>query len=106
MKMKSHKKYSLILVSIGALNWGIVGLGMLIKDTMDWNLVSWIFGGAPTIEAIIYLLVGLSALAMFCKCNSCKEGKCKGGGKCCSDGSCGRRKEEMGEEDKDAPMQM
>jgi uncharacterized membrane protein YuzA (DUF378 family) len=43
------------LVIIGALNWGLIGF-------FKFNLVMKIFGGAPTVEQIIYALVGLAAL--------------------------------------------
>jgi len=42
------------LVIIGALNWGLVALGM--------NLVSMIFGSMPLVETIVYALVGLSGV--------------------------------------------
>ena len=51
---------ALILLVIGGLNWGLVGLGMLIKANL--NIVNLIFGSVPVLEAIIYLLVGLAAL--------------------------------------------
>lgn len=51
---------AIALVIIGALNWGLVGLGMLL-DT-DLNLVNLIFGFSPVLEAIIYLLVGIAGL--------------------------------------------
>ena len=61
-----------ILVLIGALNWGLVGAGMLMGS--NWNLVNMIFGSMPKLEAIIYLLVGISALVKIigCKCAKCK----------------------------------
>lgn len=51
---------TLALVIIGALNWGLVGIGMFVDA--NWNVVNLILGGAPTIEAIVYLLVGLAGL--------------------------------------------
>lgn len=51
---------TLALVIIGAINWGLVGVGTLIDA--NWNLVNLILGGFPTIEAIVYLLVGLAGL--------------------------------------------
>ncbi len=51
---------ALALVIIGAVNWGLIGLGMLMDS--DWNLVSMLFSSVPTVEAIIYILVGLSGL--------------------------------------------
>jgi len=51
---------TLALVIVGAINWGLVGAGMLIDA--NWNLVEMIFGSIPTLEAAIYLLVGLAGL--------------------------------------------
>ena len=49
-----------ILVMIGALNWGLIGLGGFMGS--NWNVVNMILGSWPTIEWIVYILVGLSAL--------------------------------------------
>lgn len=49
-----------ILIIVGALNWGLVGLGMLMGS--NWNLVQLILGSVPALEAIVYVLVGLSAV--------------------------------------------
>jgi len=51
---------SLVLVIVGALNWGLVGIGEFIDA--NWNLVNLIFGSIPTLEALIYLVVGLAGL--------------------------------------------
>lgn len=56
------KKISLALVIIGALNWGLVGIGMLLGS--NWNVVDLITVNVDVIEAIIYILVGLGALVM------------------------------------------
>ena len=52
----------LVLVVVGALNWGLVGLGGLIGSNL--NLVNAILGGVPTAENVVYLLVGLAGLYM------------------------------------------
>jgi uncharacterized membrane protein YuzA (DUF378 family) len=44
-----------VLVIIGALNWGLVGLG-------DWNLVDMIFGSVAWLAKAVYILVGLAGL--------------------------------------------
>lgn len=49
-----------ILIIIGALNWGLVGLGGFLGG--DWNLVHLIVGSVPALEWIVYVLVGLSAV--------------------------------------------
>ena len=47
---------SLILVIIGAINWGLVGFA-------KFDLVAWIFGGQTALlSRIIYALVGLAGL--------------------------------------------
>lgn len=49
-------RISLILVIIGALNWGSVGL-------FQFDLVSWAFGGQDSlISRIVYTLVALAGL--------------------------------------------
>lgn len=65
-------KVAAVLVLVGALNWGLVGLGGFLGG--NWNLVNLIFGGWPRLEWVVYILVGLSALAMLMahKCKACK----------------------------------
>ena len=48
---------AIVLVIIGALNWLLIGL-------FGFNLVTAIFGGAPIVVALIYILVGLAGLWM------------------------------------------
>lgn len=51
---------AMALVIVGALNWGLVGLGMFLESEL--NLVNMIFGFAPVLEALIYVIVGLAGL--------------------------------------------
>ncbi|WP_255196543.1 DUF378 domain-containing protein [Halorarius litoreus] len=51
---------SLILVIVGAINWGLVGIGSFFDA--NWNVVNLIFGSIPTLEALIYVVVGLAGL--------------------------------------------
>jgi uncharacterized protein len=62
-EMKALHIISFILVVVGGLNWGLIGLGELVSSE-GWNVVNMIFGTMPTVEAIVYLLVGLSAVAL------------------------------------------
>ncbi len=48
------------LLLIGGLNWLLVGIGGFAGG--NWNVVNLVFGSWPTLEWIIYVLVGLSAL--------------------------------------------
>ncbi|MFB6307751.1 MAG: DUF378 domain-containing protein [Haloarculaceae archaeon] len=52
---------SLVLVIVGALNWGLVGIGALAAGA-NWNVVALLFGSVPLVENLIYLLVGLAGL--------------------------------------------
>ncbi|MDQ5971388.1 MAG: uncharacterized protein QG566_334 [Patescibacteria group bacterium] len=62
-----------ILLIIGGLNWGLVGVGMLMGN--DLNVVNMLLGSMPTIEAIIYVVVGIAALMSIfgCPCKKCKD---------------------------------
>ena len=53
--MKIIDKISLVLVIIGAINWGLIGF-------FNFNLVETIFGNMTMIARIIYALVGISGL--------------------------------------------
>jgi uncharacterized membrane protein YuzA (DUF378 family) len=59
------------LVIIGALNWGLIGIGDFMGR--DFNVVYLLLGGFPTVESIVYILVGLAAV--FKLINPCKCGK-------------------------------
>jgi uncharacterized protein len=56
---------SFILVIVGALNWLLVGLGIFFSANL--NLVNLLLGSIPTLEAIVYLLVGISAIYLVIK---------------------------------------
>lgn len=51
---------SLVLVIVGALNWGLVGLGQFMEA--NWNVVNLVFGSIPALESAIYVLVGLAGI--------------------------------------------
>lgn len=53
--MKNLNLIALILVIIGALNWGLVGLAGI-------DLVVLILGSIPILVKTVYILVGLSGL--------------------------------------------
>jgi uncharacterized membrane protein YuzA (DUF378 family) len=49
-------KISLVLVIIGAINWGLVGL-------FRFDMVSWMFGGsAAIISRVVYTLIALAGV--------------------------------------------
>ena len=53
--MKVIDTIALILIIIGAINWGLIGF-------FDFNLVDTLFGTMSVISRIIYALVGISGL--------------------------------------------
>lgn len=53
-------RVSLVPVVVGALNWGLVGIGQLVMA--DRNLLDPIFGPFPAVESLIYGLVGLTGV--------------------------------------------
>ncbi len=61
------------LIIIGALNWGLVGLGHLFGG--DWNIVYLLLGKWPVVEDLVYVLVGVSAVASLFGCRNCSCGE-------------------------------
>ncbi|MDO5556975.1 MAG: DUF378 domain-containing protein [Clostridia bacterium] len=53
--MKVIDIIALVLVIIGALNWGLIGL-------FEFNLVDTIFGVMSILSRIIYILVGIAGI--------------------------------------------
>jgi hypothetical protein len=69
---------SWVLVLVGALNWGLVGIGVFAGG--NWNVVNLLLGRWPQIEAIVYILVGVAAIMMLFKdkCKMCQVEMRKG----------------------------
>ena len=53
--MKIIDTIALILVIVGAINWGLIGI-------FDFNLVDTLFGVMSIVSRIVYTLVGISGL--------------------------------------------
>ena len=53
--MKVVDKIALVLIIIGAINWGLIGF-------FNFNLVDSIFGSMSVVSRVIYALVGISGL--------------------------------------------
>lgn len=54
--MKTVKIIALILIIVGALNWGLIGL-------FDFDLVATLFGGSDALlSKIVYILVGIGGI--------------------------------------------
>ena len=52
--MKIVHIVAFLLLVVGGLNWGLTALG--------YNVVNMILGSWPTVEMIVYILVGLAAV--------------------------------------------
>lgn len=62
------------LLVIGGINWGLIGLGMLTGGEVNaWNLVHVLVGAVPSLEAVVYVLVGVAGVMKLvgCKCKKC-----------------------------------
>ncbi|MBI5619589.1 DUF378 domain-containing protein [Candidatus Gottesmanbacteria bacterium] len=55
MKMKEVDWLAYVLVTVGAINWGLVGAFRL-------DLVQTILGTSPALVQLVYILIGLSGL--------------------------------------------
>jgi hypothetical protein len=55
--MKSLQMIAVLLVVVGALNWGLVGL-------LGINVVSSVLGAGSIFERIVYILVGLAGVVV------------------------------------------
>lgn len=65
--MKLVHAVTFLLVIVGALNWGLVGL-------LNFNLVKTVLGSWPTVETLVYVLVGASAVYLLATHkNDCKN---------------------------------
>jgi uncharacterized membrane protein YuzA (DUF378 family) len=66
-----------VLIIIGALNWGLVGLGWWFGGG-NWNVVNLILGSWPMIEGLVYVLVGVSGVYEIvnhkANCKACSSG--------------------------------
>lgn len=60
MNMKWVQLVATLLVVVGAVNWGLVGLGGFMGS--NWNVVNMLLGSWPQVEWVVYVLVGLSGL--------------------------------------------
>ncbi len=60
IRMKYLHSVSWILTMVGAVNWGLIGLGGFMMS--DWNVIHMILGSVPTLESLVYVLVGAAAV--------------------------------------------
>lgn len=75
--MAKHKSIcwiTTILVIIGGLNWGLFGLGMLLN--INLNVVNLLLGFMPTLEYVVYLIVGVATVVFLIGMMKCKDCAC------------------------------
>ncbi len=74
--MKSVHMIAWILLIVGGLNWLLVGVGAFMGSNL--NVVNLLLGSWPSVESLVYILVGLSAVyALFThkgECRTCSSG--------------------------------
>ncbi len=58
--MKALHMITFVLAIVGALNWGLIGIGYFMGSNL--NLVMKLLGTWPMAENMVYILVGLSAV--------------------------------------------
>lgn len=58
--MKWVELVATLLVVVGAVNWGLIGLGGFMGQ--DLNVVNMLLMSWPEVEWVVYILVGLSGL--------------------------------------------
>ena len=66
MDMKLVHMVTFLLVVVGAVNWGLMAL-------FNFNLVSTLLGSVPTVEKLVYVLVGVSGVYLL----ATHKGDCK-----------------------------
>lgn len=64
--MKGLNGIACWLVIIGAVNWGLVGLGGFLGA--NWNVVNILLGAWPQVEWLVYVLVGISGIMHIKSC--------------------------------------
>jgi len=69
--MCSVCKTTYVLVLIGALNWGLVGIGGFLGR--DLNVVHLLLGTWPAVEWIVYIVIGAAAVAKLVNKCSCQH---------------------------------
>lgn len=62
MNLKHVSTGAMLLVVIGALNWGLIAFGDLFLDGTDLNVVELVLGAWPPLVQLVYLLVGAAGV--------------------------------------------
>lgn len=78
--MKGLHMVEFVLVIVGGLNWGLIGLAGFMGGA-DWNVVRMLLGAWPSVESLVYVLVGLSAIHLvITHKNDCRHCEVSGSG--------------------------
>ena len=57
--MKVINGIALLLASVGAINWGLIGI-------FDFNLVTFLFGSGSLLTTVTYVLIGICGIYSLC----------------------------------------
>lgn len=68
MKMKDIDWVAYVLTTIGALNWGLIGVG-----GSELNLIQTILGTSPALVQLVYIAIGLSGMYWMYKMTTMKR---------------------------------
>ena len=80
MKCKCTAAIAMILVVIGALNWGLWGF-------FQFDVVAWLLGGNTTMMSrVVYAIIGLAGLYSIKVLTCCKKCSCPCHASCDKDG--------------------
>lgn len=85
--LKALRFVAMLLVVVGALNWGLVGF-------FEFDLVNYLLGSYAPADTVVYDIVGVAGVyvilcAIFCCCGCCKGCKCGASCNCGDDCKCG-----------------
>lgn len=57
--MKYIPTAAMVLIILGALNWGLVGIGVYMGN-QNWNVIELIFNSWPGMVNLVYVLIGIA----------------------------------------------
>jgi len=64
MSLKHVSLVAMLLVVIGAVNWGLIAFGDLFLDGTNLNVVELVLGAWPALVQFTYLIIGAAGLVV------------------------------------------
>ena len=59
--MKYIPTFAMVIIILGALNWGLVGLGAYAGG-QNWNVIELLFKSWPEVINLVYLVIGIAGV--------------------------------------------